>query len=246
MTLQTAHISLQRQPVPLVATRWVLLVWLLVSVGGAQAESNMRTAVAPGVGAPADASDRVEPPKSATKIYKYLSGDGTTSFSDRPPSKQAYVVLTPSCYACSLTSTINWHSTRLHRDKFSDEINLASQQFNIDPALVRAVIHAESGFNVHARSPKGAVGLMQLMPKTARLLGVANARAPKENIRGGAQYLAGLLVRFKNDVGLATAAYNAGPEAVQKYAGVPPYAETQVYVQRVRILHQRYRGVPQV
>jgi soluble lytic murein transglycosylase-like protein len=225
--------------------RWALLALLLVSGGGAQAEGNTGPAATPGVTTPADGSVRVDPPKSASKIYKYLSG-GTTSFSDRPPSREAYVVLTPSCFACSLTSTINWNSTRLHRDKFVDEINLAARQFNIDPALVRAVIHAESGFNVHARSPKGAVGLMQLMPATARLVGVANARAPHENIRGGAKYLAGLLARFKNDVVLATAAYNAGPEAVQKYSGVPPYAETQVYVQRVRILHQRYKGVPQV
>ena len=222
----------------------MLLALLFVSCGAAEADGNTGTAVAPGVGTPTDGAVRAEAPKAAPKIYKYLSG-GTTSFSDRPPSRQAYVVLTPSCYACSLTSTINWHSTRLHRDKFADEINLAARQFNIDPALVRAVIHAESGFNVHARSPKGAVGLMQLMPGTARLLGVANARAPHENIQGGAKYLAGLLIRFKNDVVLATAAYNAGPEAVQKYAGVPPYAETQVYVQRVRILHQRYKGVPQ-
>jgi soluble lytic murein transglycosylase-like protein len=222
--------------------RWALLALLLASAGAADAEGNTGTAVAPGVGTQAEGSVRAEPPKPAPKIYKYLSG-GTTSFSDKPPSRESYVVLTHSCYACSLTSTINWHATRLHRDKFVDEINLAARQFNIDPALVRAVIHAESGFNVHARSPKGAVGLMQLMPGTARLLGVANARVPRENIRGGAQYLAGLLVRFKNDVGLATAAYNAGPEAVQKYAGVPPYAETQVYVQRVRILHQRYKAV---
>jgi len=224
--------------------QWVLHALLLVSCGAAEADANTGTAVGADVRTPADGAVRAEPPKPASKIYKYLSG-GTTSFSDRPPSREAYVVLTPSCYACSLTSTINWHSTRLHRDKFADEINLAARRFNIDPALVRAVIHAESGFNVLARSPKGAVGLMQLMPATARLLGVANARVPRENIHGGAKYLADLLARFKNDVVLATAAYNAGPEAVQKYAGVPPYAETQVYVQRVRILHQRYKGVPQ-
>jgi soluble lytic murein transglycosylase-like protein len=111
----------------------------------------------------------------------------------------------------------------------------------LDPALVRAVIHAESGFNAGARSQKGAIGLMQLMPETARMLGVTKPNTPAGNILGGAQYLAGLLARFKNDVTLATAAYNAGPEAVQRYAGVPPYAETQVYVQRVKLLHQRYK-----
>lgn len=182
-------------------------------------------------------------PKPTTKIYKYLSG-GTTSFSDRPPSHGAYVLLRSQCYACNPASTVDWHATRLHREEFAEEINLAAHQANVDPALVRAVIHAESGFNADARSPKGAVGLMQLMPATARLLGVANPRQPRENIRGGVRYLADLLAQFKNDVVLATAAYNAGPQAVLKYAGVPPYAETQVYVQRVRILHQRYRGAP--
>lgn len=103
------------------------------------------------------------------------------------------------------------------------------------------MIHAESGFNPRARSQKGAMGLMQLMPATARILGVTDASLPSDNIRGGAQYLAGLLVRFKNDVSLACAGYNAGPEAVQKYAGVPPFAETRVYVQRVKILQQRYK-----
>lgn len=173
-----------------------------------------------------------------------MSG-GTTSFSDRPPRHDNYVVLSYGCYACNPKSTINWNVTRLYRDEYAEEINGAARRYNIDPALVRAVIHAESGFKVHARSPKGAVGLMQLMPATARLLGVANPRLPRENIHGGVKYLAELLARFKSDITLATAAYNAGPQAVQKYAGVPPYAETQVYVQRVRILHQRYKGLPQ-
>lgn len=210
--------------------RWSLrfappVVLLLALVGGPQA-----------VASPALA----ETQKSAPKIYKYLKG-GTPSFSDIPPSKGAYIVFRPSCYACNVTSNINWHSTQLHLDDYAQEINGAARQFDLDPALVRAVIHAESGFNAHARSPKGARGLMQLMPGTARLLGVSDVLVPSHNIRGGAQYLAGLLARFKNDVALAIAAYNAGPEAVQKYAGVPPYAETQVYVQRVKILHQRYK-----
>jgi soluble lytic murein transglycosylase-like protein len=185
-------------------------------------------------------SAHAAPDGGGTRIYKSLQG-GTPTFSDVPPAKVAYVVYRPSCYACSVTSDVNWNTTRLHLDEYGDEIGLAAKQFDLDPALVRAVIHAESNFNAGARSQKGARGLMQLMPGTARMLGVADAGNPTSNIRGGVQYLAGLLVRFKNDVTLATAAYNAGPEAVQKYAGVPPYAETQVYVQRVRILHQRYR-----
>ena len=146
-----------------------------------------------------------------------------------------------SCFACAVISRVDWNTTALHREEFGEEISFAARQYALDPALVRAVIHAESGFNARARSPKGAVGLMQLMPGTARMLGVTEPHIPGSNILGGAQYLAGLLARFKNDVTLATAAYNAGPEAVQRYAGVPPYAETQVYVQRVKLLHQRYK-----
>jgi soluble lytic murein transglycosylase-like protein len=183
-------------------------------------------------------------PKPSPKVYRYLSSEGTTSFSDRPPAHDNYVVMHYGCYACNPKSPINWKATRLFHDAFASEIEQAARLYNVDPALVRAVIHAESGFNVHARSPKGAIGLMQLMPATARELGVANPRHPRENIHGGARYLAQMLLRFRNDITLATAAYNAGPNTVQRYAGVPPYAETQVYVQRVRILHERYRSAP--
>jgi len=185
-----------------------------------------------------------EKPKAPPKIYKYIAG-GTTSFSDNPPATGAYVILSNSCYACGLSSNIDWHSTRLHTEEFVSEINQAAYQFDLDPALVRAVIHAESGFNARARSPKGAIGLMQLMPTTAQRMGVKDARQPNHNILGGVRYLSVLLHRYGNDITLATAAYNAGPEAVQKYSGVPPYAETQVYVQRVHILHKRYKGAPQ-
>ncbi len=177
---------------------------------------------------------------ATTKIYKYFNG-GTTSFSDVPPSKLAYVVFNPSCYACNVNSNIDWQTTKLHLVEFQVEIGDAAIQFELDPTLVRAVVHAESGFNVQARSKKGAIGLMQLMPGTSTSLGISDPRIPSQNIQGGVQYLAQMMVRFKNDVSLATAAYNAGPEAVQKYAGIPPYAETRIYVQRVKILHQRYK-----
>lgn len=189
---------------------------------------------------PANTTAPAEAKKSDGKIYKFVK-NGTTSFSDVAPSQGGYIIYRTSCFACNVNSHIDWQSTRLHLDVYGDEINVASRQFGLDPALVRAVIHAESGFNAKARSPKGAMGLMQLMPGTARMLGVTDARQPSHNILGGVKYLAGLLQRFKYDVTLATAAYNAGPEAVKKYAGVPPYPETQVYVQRVKILHQRYK-----
>ncbi len=185
-------------------------------------------------------ASEAEVKKPPSKIYKFVQG-GTTSFSDIPPSTVPYVVYRNDCYACTVTSNVDWQSTRLYLNEFGEEITQASRKYAIDPALVRAVIHAESGFNPKARSPKGAMGLMQLMPGTARMLGVKTAYVPSQNILGGAQYLASLLVQFKNDITLAAAAYNAGPGAVQKHAGVPPYPETQVYVQRVKILHKRYR-----
>jgi hypothetical protein len=188
-----------------------------------------------------DASES-KPVRSKEKIYKYKVG-GITSFSDIPPNRGHFVVWSPSCFACDVGSTVDWHLTRLHVDEFSDFIAQASKKYSVDPALVRAVIHAESGFNPKAKSHKGALGLMQLMPATARDLGVFDASVPSKNIYGGVQYLAGLLKRFDGDVGLAAAAYNAGPQAVARYAGIPPFAETRVYVQRVKILHQRYQSI---
>jgi len=103
----------------------------------------------------------------------------------------------------------------------------------VNPHLVRAVIQQESAFNPNARSHKGAMGLMQLMPATAAELGVTDPYSPRENIRGGVAYLKGLLTKFAQNVELALAAYNAGPTAVTKYGAVPPYKETQNYVTRI-------------
>jgi soluble lytic murein transglycosylase-like protein len=112
----------------------------------------------------------------------------------------------------------------------------------VDEAVVRAIIHAESAFNPRALSRVGAQGLMQLMPATARRFGVGDAFDAAENIRGGVQYLAWLLKRFDGNVKLAAAGYNAGEGAVDKYKGIPPYAETRRYVERVGLLAARYRG----
>ena len=114
-----------------------------------------------------------------------------------------------------------------------DIVNSASATHHLDPDLVNSVIHAESGFNVRARSPKGAQGLMQLMPSTAGQLGVANAFDPKANVGGGTQYLRQLLEQYNFDLVKALAAYNAGPQRVDKYRGVPPYSETRAYVARI-------------
>jgi soluble lytic murein transglycosylase-like protein len=120
------------------------------------------------------------------------------------------------------------------------EQNAATWQ--VDPALLKAVIANESGFNANATSKVGAQGLMQLMPATAASLGVRDAYDPAQNVAGGARYLRGLLDRFGGDQRLAVAAYNAGPGAVAKYGDVPPYAETQSYVTNVLASADKYRN----
>ena len=128
-------------------------------------------------------------------------------------------------------------------------VNEASDRYRLDPDLVTSVIKAESAFNARAVSPKGAQGLMQLMPGTASQLGVPNAFDPQANVEGGTRYLRELLERYNFDLVKALAAYNAGPERVERFGGVPPYYETRTYVARIvkdfnkkKIAQQRAAG----
>jgi len=194
---------------------------------------------------PAGAADKaVDVHRGA--VYKIARSNGITEYTNVRPAHGGYQMLftyISTCFACNVRSTINWMSTALNLTAYKQEVAAAATEFGLDPALLRAVIHAESAFNPNAISTAGAEGLMQLMPGTASDLGVANPFDVGQNIRGGAQYLAGLLKQFNGNERLATAAYNAGPQNVTKYNNtVPPFDETRVYVDRVATLRQRYHG----
>ena len=179
-------------------------------------------------------------------VYRIVRSDGSVEYTNLPPAGQKSRAVTmlfsyiATCAACNLHSTIRWGSVSLNLTAYSDTIRAASAEYGVDEAFLRAIIHAESAFNPRAMSLKGAQGLMQLMPGTANDMGVLDAFNSDQNIRGGARYLSLLLHNFDGNERLAAAAYNAGPGAVQRYKGVPPYAETQVYVERVDTLRKRY------
>ncbi|MDO6592393.1 lytic transglycosylase domain-containing protein [Neptuniibacter sp. 1_MG-2023] len=177
---------------------------------------------------------------STSSVYKYRNNKGVLAFSDQKPVNADFEVLRFDCYACSLSSNVNWHTTPLNLSAYKQQVKIMAEKYGVEESLVRAVIHAESAFNKNAISRAGAQGLMQLMPATANELGVKDSLNADQNIEGGAKYLSQLLNNFSGDMRLATAAYNAGPGAVSRYNGVPPYAETQAYVKRVAILKKRY------
>jgi Soluble lytic murein transglycosylase and related regulatory proteins (some contain LysM/invasin domains) len=136
----------------------------------------------------------------------------------------------------------NWLAKqRDRRSSYDSYIDRYAAQYHVDPVLVRAVIQVESDFNPHCVSNKGARGLMQLMPETAREYGVRNVFEPEDNIRGGVHNLADLLGRYRGDLRRTLAAYNAGGGAVAKYSGIPPYEETMTYVKRALTV---YYGTP--
>ena len=179
-------------------------------------------------------------------MYKYTH-DGINTYTNVPPpgSVGAKVLFSyiETCYACSALPGVNFGRLALNTNAYALEIATAARAYGVDQALVRAIIHAESDYNPNAVSYKGAQGLMQLMPGTASRFGVQNAFAAADNINGGVQYLSFLSKRYNGDVRLVAAAYNSGEGNVDRYGGVPPFAETQRYVDRVGTLAERYRSV---
>lgn len=173
------------------------------------------------------------PALAHAQLYSWKDASGRLIISDTPkdPAAKTYSV----AYVGTGYGVVKPLSPKRRITEFDDLIVEHANQHELHPDFVRAVIQAESAFNPQARSVKGAMGLMQLMPGTAAAYRVTNAYDPAQNIRAGVAYLKSLLVRFGNDVSLALAAYNAGPGAVEKYGrAVPPYKETRNYVSKIR------------
>ena len=167
---------------------------------------------------------------SNAQIYKYRKPNGKLLFTDKPVYEPGYTLLNSSSIQTPSRSN---SSKSYHPSKFQKFISAAAERYGVEESLIKAIIKAESDFNPDALSKAGAQGLMQLMPKTARSYNVYNSYNAKQNINGGTQHIKYLLGKYKNNLTLALAAYNAGETAVNKYGGVPPYPETQRYVKKV-------------
>lgn len=175
------------------------------------------------------------------QVYTYTDENGVTVYTDRKPDSNRYRVHNLGCYG-TCRKGVDWQRTPLKPGAFDAEIRAASEIFDVDKALVRAIMHAESWFEPEAVSHSGAQGLMQLMPATQQRFGVRNPFDPLDNITAGVAYLAWLHEEFGGDLERVIAAYNAGENAVRRHGGVPPYAETREYLRRVNILFRRYSG----
>lgn len=178
---------------------------------------------------------------STADIYRFEDEEGIVHFTDAPTDKRFKIFLRDLKKDKELRTKLQYAGSA-NPTEYEQIIKMSSEKYGVSASLIKAVIHAESGYNPNAVSRKGASGLMQLMPGTAKSLKVADRFNPKDNVEGGVKYLRFLLDTFRGDVSLALAAYNAGLSKVAKYGGIPPYNETRTYVNRVLSYMQTYQS----
>jgi hypothetical protein len=181
---------------------------------------------------------------AGTEYFIYKERDGTVWFSDRELPEERFTYLGKRTFQWGRPPAyVDCDNVEARAKALNDTIRRYAHRHGLEPALVKAIIHVESCFDKKAVSRVGARGLMQLMPDTARELGVRDEEMfdPDKNIEAGVRYFRRMLERFK-DLDKALAAYNAGPGAVRKYKGIPPFRETRKYVRRVRAQYERYRA----
>ena len=178
-------------------------------------------------------------PSSAVDIYKYVDSKGQVHLTDRPPHKKYQLI--QKAGKKLYVPRINIRDKDANRRRFAGKIAEVASRYQVPEALIHAVITIESAYDPNAISRAGAVGLMQLMPATAKRYGVTNRRNPSANLTGGTRYLKDLLIRFDRNLELALAGYNAGENAVEKFGNqIPPFDETQNYVRKVLKLYTQH------
>jgi soluble lytic murein transglycosylase-like protein len=174
-------------------------------------------------------------------IYRYEDDEGIVHFTDAPTDSRFKIFMRDLKKDKQLRRKLQLAGS-VNPAEYEQIISSCATKYGVNQCLIKAVIQAESGYNPNAVSSKGASGLMQLMPGTARSLKVSNSFDPKDNVEGGVKYLRFLLDTFRGDVPLAVAAYNAGLSKVARYGGIPPYNETRTYVNRVLSYMQSYQA----